>query len=142
MNIDEKINSTLTNEQKKKVEAAKSPKELLTIAKKTGYLPRFFIDCGASFKYDRGSKDIRYVHNLLQILFAYKERDPMKKTILLVLVLCLCFMTFGAAFAEEAVEYDIVLIQRSSGTGGERAGRGCRGYGQRQCRAAAVPAVP
>ena len=37
MNIPEKILSTLTDEQKKKVEAAQSPEELLAIAEKTGY---------------------------------------------------------------------------------------------------------
>ena len=37
MNIDENILSKLTDEQKKKVEAAQSPEELLTIAKETGY---------------------------------------------------------------------------------------------------------
>ena len=37
MNIDESILSKLTDEQKKKVEAAKSPEELLAIAKETGY---------------------------------------------------------------------------------------------------------
>ena len=37
MNIDESILSKLTDEQKKKVEAAQSPEELLAIAKETGY---------------------------------------------------------------------------------------------------------
>ena len=37
MNIPEKILSTLTDEQKKKVEAAQSPKDLLDLAKETGY---------------------------------------------------------------------------------------------------------
>ena len=37
MNIDENIFSTLTDEQKKKVEAAQTPEELLAIAKETGY---------------------------------------------------------------------------------------------------------
>ena len=37
MNIDESILSKLTDEQKKKVEAAKTPEELLAIAKETGY---------------------------------------------------------------------------------------------------------
>ena len=37
MNIDENIFSKLTDEQKKKVEEAKTPGELLTIAKETGY---------------------------------------------------------------------------------------------------------
>ena len=37
MNIDESILSKLTDEQKKKVKAAKSPEELLAIAKETGY---------------------------------------------------------------------------------------------------------
>ena len=36
MNIPENILSTLTDEQKKKVEAAKSPDELLAIANETG----------------------------------------------------------------------------------------------------------
>ena len=36
MNIPERIISTLTDEQKKKVEAAQSPEELLTIAKEAG----------------------------------------------------------------------------------------------------------
>ena len=36
MNIPEKILNTLTDEQKKKVEAAQSPEELLTIAKEAG----------------------------------------------------------------------------------------------------------
>ena len=36
MNIDESILSKLTDEQKKKVEAAKSPEELLAIAKEAG----------------------------------------------------------------------------------------------------------
>ena len=37
MNIPENILSTLSDEQKKKVEAAKTPEELLAIAKETGY---------------------------------------------------------------------------------------------------------
>ena len=37
MNIDEKILSKLTEEQKKKVEAAQSPEELLALAKEAGY---------------------------------------------------------------------------------------------------------
>ena len=37
MNIPENIFNTLTDEQKKKVEAAKSPEELLAIAKESGY---------------------------------------------------------------------------------------------------------
>ena len=36
MNIDESILSKLTDEQKKKVEAAKSPEELLALAKEFG----------------------------------------------------------------------------------------------------------
>ena len=37
MNIPEEILNTLTDEQKKKVKAAKTPEELLAIAKETGY---------------------------------------------------------------------------------------------------------
>ncbi len=37
MNIDESILSKLTDEQKKKVEVAQSPEELLAIAKEAGY---------------------------------------------------------------------------------------------------------
>ena len=37
MNIPENILSTLTDEQKKKVEAAQSPEELLALAKEAGY---------------------------------------------------------------------------------------------------------
>ena len=37
MNIDESILSKLTEEQKKKVEAAQSPEELLALAKETAY---------------------------------------------------------------------------------------------------------
>ena len=37
MNIPENILSTITEEQKKKIEAAQSPEELLAIAKETGY---------------------------------------------------------------------------------------------------------
>ncbi len=37
MNIDRSILSKLTDEQKKKVEAAKTPGELLAIAKEVGY---------------------------------------------------------------------------------------------------------
>ena len=37
MNISENILSTLTDEQKKKVEAAQTPEELLALAKETGY---------------------------------------------------------------------------------------------------------
>jgi predicted ribosomally synthesized peptide with nif11-like leader len=37
MNIPENILGTLTDEQKKKIEAAQSPEELLAIAKETGY---------------------------------------------------------------------------------------------------------
>ena len=37
MNIPENILNTLTDEQKKKVEAAKSPEELLAIAKEYGH---------------------------------------------------------------------------------------------------------
>ena len=37
MNIDESILSKLTEEQKKKVEAAQSPEELLALAKEAGY---------------------------------------------------------------------------------------------------------
>ena len=37
MNIPENILSTLSDEQKKKVEAAKTPEELLAIAKEAGY---------------------------------------------------------------------------------------------------------
>ena len=37
MNIPENILSTLTEEQRKKVEAAKTPEELLALAKEAGY---------------------------------------------------------------------------------------------------------
>ena len=37
MNIDESILTKLTDDQKKKVEAAKSPEELLALAKEEGY---------------------------------------------------------------------------------------------------------
>lgn len=37
MNIPESILSTLTDEQKKKIEAAASPEELLALARETGY---------------------------------------------------------------------------------------------------------
>ena len=37
MNIPENILSTLTDEQKKKIEAAKSPEELLALTKESGY---------------------------------------------------------------------------------------------------------
>ena len=37
MNIDESILSKLNDEQKKKVEAAQSPEELLAFAKEAGY---------------------------------------------------------------------------------------------------------
>ena len=37
MNIPEHLLSTLTDEQKKKIEAAQSPEELLAIAKEAGY---------------------------------------------------------------------------------------------------------
>ena len=37
MNIPESILSTLTDEQKKKVEAAQTPEELLALAKEAGY---------------------------------------------------------------------------------------------------------
>ena len=37
MNIDERILSKLTDEQKKMVEAARSPEELLSLAKEAGY---------------------------------------------------------------------------------------------------------
>ena len=37
MNIDESILSTLTDEQKKKVEAAQTPEELLAITKEAGF---------------------------------------------------------------------------------------------------------
>ena len=37
MNIPENILNTLTDEQKKKIEAAKSPDELLSLAKESGY---------------------------------------------------------------------------------------------------------
>ena len=37
MNIDQTIISKLTDEQKKKVEAVKTPEELLTLAKESGY---------------------------------------------------------------------------------------------------------
>lgn len=37
MNIDESIFNKLTDEQKKKVSAAKSPEELLALAKEAGY---------------------------------------------------------------------------------------------------------
>lgn len=37
MIIDERIFSRLTDEQKKAVEAARSPEELLAVAQKTGY---------------------------------------------------------------------------------------------------------
>ena len=37
MNIDESILSTLTDEQKKKVEAAQTPEELLALSKEYGY---------------------------------------------------------------------------------------------------------
>ena len=37
MNIDESILSKLTDEQKKKVEAAKTPEELLAVAKESGW---------------------------------------------------------------------------------------------------------
>ena len=45
MNIDESILSTLTEEQKKKVEAAQTPEELLALAKEEGYeLPADMLD--------------------------------------------------------------------------------------------------
>ena len=37
MNIPENILNTLTDEQKKKVEAAQTPEELLSLAKEAGY---------------------------------------------------------------------------------------------------------
>ena len=37
MSIPENILNTLTDEQKKKIEAAKSPDELLSLAKESGY---------------------------------------------------------------------------------------------------------
>jgi hypothetical protein len=37
MNIPENILNTLTDEQKKKIETAQSPEDLLAIAKETGY---------------------------------------------------------------------------------------------------------
>lgn len=37
MNIPENILSTLTDEQKKKIEAAQSPDEILALAKEAGY---------------------------------------------------------------------------------------------------------
>ena len=37
MNIPENILNTLTEEQKKKIEAAQSPEELLALAKEAGY---------------------------------------------------------------------------------------------------------
>ena len=37
MNIPENILSTLTDEQKKKIETVKSPEELLALAKEAGY---------------------------------------------------------------------------------------------------------
>ena len=37
MHIPEKAFSTLTDEQKRKVEAAKTPEELLALAKESGY---------------------------------------------------------------------------------------------------------
>ena len=37
MNIDESILNKLTDDQKKKVEAAQSPEELLALAKEAGY---------------------------------------------------------------------------------------------------------
>lgn len=37
MNLDERILSKLTDEQKKKVEAARTPEELISLAKETGY---------------------------------------------------------------------------------------------------------
>ncbi len=37
MNIPENILNTLTDEQKKKIEAAQSPEELLALAKESGY---------------------------------------------------------------------------------------------------------
>ena len=37
MNIPENILSTLTDEQKKKIEAAQTPEELLALAKESGY---------------------------------------------------------------------------------------------------------
>lgn len=37
MDIPENILNTLTDEQKKRIEEAKSPEDLLTIAKETGY---------------------------------------------------------------------------------------------------------
>ena len=37
MNLDESILSTLTDEQKEKVEAAQTPEELIALAKETGY---------------------------------------------------------------------------------------------------------
>ena len=37
MNIDENIFNTLTDEQKKKIETAQSPEDLLALAKENGY---------------------------------------------------------------------------------------------------------
>ena len=37
MNIPENILNTLTDEQKKKIEASQSPEELLALAKESGY---------------------------------------------------------------------------------------------------------
>ena len=54
MNIDERILSKLTDEQKKMVEAAMSPEELLSLAKEAGYeLTQEQLDAGggcAKFK--------------------------------------------------------------------------------------------
>ena len=53
MNIDESILSQLTDEQKKKVEAAQAPGELIALAKETGYeLPREQLEAIAGGKWN------------------------------------------------------------------------------------------
>lgn len=53
MNIPESILSALTDEQKKKIEAAQTPEELLAFAKEAGYeLSRDQLEAVAGGKYD------------------------------------------------------------------------------------------
>ena len=78
MNIDESILSKLTDEQKKKVEAAQTPEELLAIAKETGYeLSPEQLEAVSGGENDwctdKGCKDVCYDDGSC-IAYCYKNR--------------------------------------------------------------------
>ena len=78
MNIDENILSKLTDEQKKKVEAAQSPEELLAVAKEAGYelSPEQLeaISGGLSGDDETGvAKALELLNNAVEAIYSYQK---------------------------------------------------------------------